>query len=308
MQSNHSKADVYEQITNTIVSAIEEGAGKYEMPWHELSAPLNAANRKPYRGVNVLMLWATAHKYAYTSNEWATYRQWQEAGAQVRKGERSTSVVFWKFYDRAEEHQENADALEDRPRCFARCYHVFNACQVDGYIPRVAEQLPEFTRLENADHFFASLPAVIKHGGDRAFYSPAGDFIQIPTFAQFKSPKEYVCTVAHECGHWSGAPSRLNRDLSGRFGDASYAMEELVAELTSCFLCADLQIQSEPRLDHAPYIQFVAPNFKERQEGDFHRGQQSAGSHDLPPETRHTRSGMRLVKGTFFEHLAAIPD
>jgi antirestriction protein ArdC len=255
MQSNPAKADVYEQITNAIVSAIEEGAEKYEMPWHALSTPLNAISRQPYRGVNVLMLWASVQKEAYTSNEWATYRQWQEAGAQVRKGERSTTVVFWKFYDRSEEQQEDGDAPEDRPRCFARCYHVFNASQVDGYIPQVAEQLPESARIENAERFFASLPAVIKHGGDRAFYSPNGDFIQMPSFAQFKSPEGYVSTMCHELGHWSGAVSRLNRDLSGRFGDERYSMEELIAELTSCFVCADLQIRSEPRADHAPYIQ-----------------------------------------------------
>ena len=137
MQSNQAKADVYEQITNAIVSAIEEGAGKYEMPWHALFTPLNATNRKPYRGVNVLMLWATARKHSYSSNGWATYRQWQEAGAQVRKGERSTTVVFWKFCDRSEEQQQNdSDTSEDRPRCFARCYHVFNASQVDGYALR----------------------------------------------------------------------------------------------------------------------------------------------------------------------------
>ena len=254
MQSNPAKADVYEQITNAIVSAIEEGADKYEMPWHALSTPLNAISRKPYRGVNVLMLWATVQKQAYTSNEWATYRQWQEAGAQVRKGERSTTVVFWKFYDRSEEQQEDVDAPEDRPRCFARCYHVFNASQVDGYVPQVAEQLPESARIENAERFFASLPAVVKHGGDRAFYSPMGDFIKMPPFAQFKSPEAYVSTKAHEFGHWSGAVSRLNRDLSGRFGDERYSMEELIAELTSCFVCADLGIQSEPRVDHAPYI------------------------------------------------------
>ena len=253
MQSSQAKADVYEQITNAIVFAIEEGAGKYEMPWHALATPLNATNRKPYRGVNVLMLWATAQKQAYTSNEWATYRQWQEAGAQVRKGERSTTVVFWKFYDRPEE-QDDSDVSEDRSRCFARCYHVFNANQIDGYVPEIADQLPESMRIEKADRFFASLPAVVKHGGDRAFYSPAGDFIQMPPFIQFKSPEGYVYTKAHECGHWSGAPSRLNRDLSGRFGDERYSMEELIAELTSCFVCADFQIRSEPRVDHAPYI------------------------------------------------------
>jgi len=153
MESNQAKVDVYEQINNAIVSAVEEGTGRYEMPWHALSTPLNATNRKPYRGVNVLMLWATAQKNAYTSNEWATYRQWQKAGAQVRKGERSTTVVFWKFYDGPEEQQEDSDALDDRPRCFARCYHVFNASQVDGYSPEIPEQLPASVRIQNADRF-----------------------------------------------------------------------------------------------------------------------------------------------------------
>lgn len=109
-------------------------------------------------------------------------------------------------------------------------------------------------RLENADRFFAQLPAIVKHGGDRAFYSPTGDFIQMPEFSQFKSPEAYVSTLAHELSHWSGASNRLNRDLSGRFGDERYSAEELVAELTASFVCADLQIRSEPRRDHAPYL------------------------------------------------------
>jgi antirestriction protein ArdC len=156
MQSNPVKADVYEQITNAIVSSIEEGAGKYEMPWYALSTPLNATNRKPYRGVNVLMLWATARKHAYASNEWATYRQWQEAGVQVRRGERSTTVVFWKFYDRPEEEQEDSYTPEDRPRCFARYYHVFNASQVDGYTAKTAVELPESVRVERLKARIAS--------------------------------------------------------------------------------------------------------------------------------------------------------
>ena len=161
MKFNPARVDVYEQITNGIASAIEEGTGKYEAPWHALSMPLNAVNRKPYRGVNVLMLWAATQKSGYTCNEWATYRQWQEAGAQVRKEERSTTVVFWKFYDRSEEQQEDSDVQEDRPRCFARCYHVFNASQVEGYLPKFPDQLPESMRLEHADRFFASIPAVV---------------------------------------------------------------------------------------------------------------------------------------------------
>jgi antirestriction protein ArdC len=254
MFTNQAKADVYDQITNTIIEAIEAGTEKYEMPWHCLHNPINAITRKLYRGVNVLMLWATAQKLGYAASEWATYRQWQDAGAQVRKGERSTTVVFWKFLDRNEEQQDEAESQENRQRCFARAYNVFNAAQVDGYTPATPPQLSEAARLENADRFFAQLSAVVKHGGDRAFYSPAGDFIQMPEFSQFKSPEGYVSTFAHELSHWSGARNRLNRDLSGRFGDERYSAEELIAEIASCFLCADLQIRSEPRRDHAPYL------------------------------------------------------
>src|SRR5690242_8329258 len=170
------------------------------------------------------------------------------------KGRTQHDGLFLEVLRRSEEQQEDSDASEDRPRCFARCYHVFNASQVDGYAPQIAEQLPESMRIENADRFFASLPAVIKYGGDQAFYSPSGDFIQMPAFTQFKSPESYVAVMCHELAHWCGASSRLNRDLSGRFGDERCGMEELIAELTSCFLCADLQIQSEPRVDHAPYL------------------------------------------------------
>ncbi len=254
MSIPQGKADVYQQITNAIIDAIEEGTPKFEMPWHSLSTPVNATSHKPYRGLNILMLWAAARKRAYSSQEWATYRQWQELGAQVRKGERSTAVVFWKFYGHSEEQQDEADVPEDRVRCFARCYSVFNAAQVDGYTPPMREQLPEKQRIEKADRFFGSPPGIVKHGGDRAFYSPGEDFIQMPRFAQFTSPEAYVSTLAHEYTHWTGAASRLHRDLASRFGSERYAAEELIAELGASFLCAELEIPSEPRTDHAPYI------------------------------------------------------
>jgi antirestriction protein ArdC len=255
MLSKQTRTDVYEQITAALIAAIEQGTGKFEMPWHAMSSPVNAVNRKLYRGINILMLWAAARKHSYSSNEWATYRQWNELGAQVKNGERSTIVVFWKFFDsETEEQQEDTDDTSTRRRCFARAYHVFNAAQVDGYQAKPAKKLPESERIAQAEAFFNAIPATIQYGGDRAYYSPAGDYIQVPPFAQFKSPEKYVNVLCHELSHWSGAKSRLNRDLSGRFGDASYAMEELVAQCSAAFLCADLEILLEPSADDAAYL------------------------------------------------------
>lgn len=253
-----AKADVYEQITAAIVEAIEAGAGKYEMPWHHVGAPINAFTRKLYRGINILALWATTAKYGYTSTEWATYRQWSEAGAQVRRGQKSSVVVFWKFYDGKENDEYDEDEPEQRDtiRCFARAYHVFNANQVDGYQTNLqaAPELNEEQRIQTAEAFFAALPGEVEFGGNVAAYSPTLDLIRMPAFSQFKSPEAYVSVYAHERTHWTGAKQRLNRDLSGRFGTEHYAIEELVAELGSAYVCAALGIKSEPRKDHAPYL------------------------------------------------------
>ena len=256
MNEKQQKHDIYEQITGAIIAAIEEGTATYEMPWHTLSTPINAATRKAYRGINTLTLWCIGRKRCYATQEWATYRQWSEMGAQVRRGERSASVVFWKFLessdDAVEEVQESTATSRHIP--LAREYHVFNAAQVEGYVPQPDWRLAESERITNAERFFNALPGVVKHGGDRAYYSSVTDEIQIPPFAQFKSAAGYYGTLGHEYTHWTGTPGRLSRDLSGRFGDTSYSMEELIAELGSAFLCADLGLGLEPRRDHAGYI------------------------------------------------------
>lgn len=256
MNEKQQRHDIYEQITDAIIAAIEEGAATYEMPWHTLSTPINAATRKAYRGINTLTLWCIGRKRGYATQEWATYRQWNEMGAQVRSGERSASVVFWKFL---ESSGDGGDELQDsiltsRRIPLAREYHVFNAAQVDGYVAQAGGKLAESERIDDAERFFKALPGVVKHGGDRAYYSPATDEIQMPAFEQFKTAAGYYGTLAHEYTHWSGTSSRLNRDLAGRFGEARYAMEELIAELGSAFLCADLALGTEPRRDHAGYI------------------------------------------------------
>ena len=254
------KLDIYEKVTNQIVAAIEAGAGNFRMPWHaaagESPLPVNAASKRCYRGINVLALWAAAQAKSYASNVWATYKQWQELGAQVREGEKAALVVLWKFPER--------DAIEEEPAeengrkkgrgVLARGYFVFNSEQVDGYTPPELPALDPSLRIKAAEDFFAALGADIRFGGVEAFYRPDEDYIQMPEYRHFRDVESFYSTLAHEAVHLSGAPGRLNRDLVTRFGSEAYAIEELVAELGAAFVCATLGISNEPRPDHAAYI------------------------------------------------------
>ena len=247
---------IYQRITDQIIAAIEAGAGNWKMPWHtdgtDITQPINAASGKAYRGVNVIALWATAQACEYSGARWATYKQWQEMGAQVRKGEKSAPVVFWKMFDKDEEADQPEE--NDRRRFMARGYSVFNAAQVDGYEAPPAVILPPSVRIGRAEDFFASLKADICHGGNRAYFQPMTDCIQMPPFGAFRDAIAYYATLSHEATHWTGTKSRLDRDLSGRFGSDGYAAEELVAELGAAFLCGSLGLANEPRPDHAAYV------------------------------------------------------
>lgn len=253
------KKDTFQRVTDQIVKAIEEGAGSYRMPWRTSGgfphSPINAVSKRPYRGINILVLWAIAQEKGYKSGTWATYKQWQELGAQVRKGEKSANVVFWKFFDGAGETEDNAGESETSARRIpmARDYWVFNAEQVEGF------QAPETTlsrteRIEKAEAFFRLLEVNIQPGENGAFYQRETDAVYMPAFEAFKEPLFYYSVLSHETTHWTAAPHRLNRDLSGRFGSEAYAMEELVAELGAAFLCSELELPTDPRVDHAPYI------------------------------------------------------
>lgn len=258
--TSSEKRDVYTTVTTQIVNAIEKGVGNWRMPWHTSGqfafSPINVASKKPYRGVNTLCLWAAAQAKGYERGEWATYQQWQELGGQVRRGERATTVVFWKF---ANGTAENQDGGEEQPQAasrllFTRGYSVFNAAQVDGYTPKPNRHAPIEERIERAEAFFQGVSARVVHQGNRAFYSPVDDTITLPPFAAFFTPVDYYSTRAHESGHWTAKPERCNRQLGKRFGDQAYSVEELVAELTAAFVCAHLGLSSEPREDHAQYI------------------------------------------------------
>lgn len=256
---SEDRIDIYQDVTDRIVRAIEAGAGEYVMPWHgsgaaSLGRPRNVASGAAYNGINVLVLWCTAQEKGYSANLWGTYKQWAEVGAQVRKGEKSTRVVLWKQYEKSVEGSE-----ESETRSFARAFPVFNVAQVDGYevaapAPVLHPALPDSERHPVAEAFFAALGVQISHGGNKAYYRPSEDRVQMPPFASFHDASAYYGTLAHEAVHWSGAKSRCDRDLTGRFGSEAYGAEELVAELGAAFLCADLEVSPEPRADHAQYV------------------------------------------------------
>ena len=252
------KQDVYSRVTSQIVNAIEQGVSSWRMPWHTSGkfafSPVNVTSKKPYRGINTVCLWAAAQAKGYERGEWGTYQQWQERGAQVRKGEKATLVVFWKFANNAAETDDDDMPKSGSRLLFTRGYSVFNAAQVDGYTAKPDADTPIQQRIERAEQFFRSITARITHQGNRAFYSPADDTITLPPFAAFFTPTDYYSTRAHETGHWTAKADRCNRELGKRFGDNAYSVGELIAELTAAFTMAHLGLSSEPRPDHAQYI------------------------------------------------------
>ncbi|MFC5423174.1 MAG: antirestriction protein ArdC [Stutzerimonas stutzeri] len=258
------RADIYARITDRIVADLEKGVRPWMQPWRSgngnggVTRPLRH-NGLPYSGMNVLLLWSEAAAHGFSLPIWMTFKQALELGGAVRKGESGSTVVFASRFKKTET-DASGDAV-DREIPFLKFYTVFNAEQIDG-LPADDRGQSEWSRdpierIDHADRFFAQTGAVIRHGGDRAYYSPATDHIQMPPFAMFRDGGSYVATLSHEVTHWTAAPHRVNRDLS-RYGNdrSERAREELIAELGSCFLCADLGItpELEPRPDHASYL------------------------------------------------------
>jgi antirestriction protein ArdC len=254
-----ARADIYTRVTAEIVAAIEAGAGEWRMPWHHDGAstarPINVVSRKGYRGANVLALWAAAQAAGYPSGLWGTYAQWQAVGAQVRKGERATAIVFWKATRaRPDDDVDPDETTDERPRFFARGYSVFNQAQVDGYVAPEAAVLSETERLSHAEAFYANLGISTVYGGSEAYYLPSKDTVHMPPFAAFDDAADHYSTLYHEGIHATGARHRLDRDFTTRFTHEAAAVEELVAEIGSALILADLEIAVHPRPDHAAYL------------------------------------------------------
>lgn len=255
------RADVYERITQRIVEQLEQGTRPWMQPWGTCGTPVRPLrhNGVPYRGINAVLLWMEASERGYLSPYWMTYKQAQELGGQVRKGEKSALVVYANAIERTETNEDGEEIEKRIP--FMKGYSVFCADQIDGlpehfYVKASAPEGSERKeRIPHVDAFFANLGADIREGGNSAFYRIDADFIGMPAFDAFVSAEAHATTLGHECLHWTRHPSRLNRDFGRKiWGDEGYSREELCAELGSVFLAADLGLAIEPRDDHAAYI------------------------------------------------------
>jgi len=257
------RVDVYQKITDRIVIELEKGVRPWLKPWNaehaaeRITRPLRG-NGIPYRGINILMLWSAAMEKGFAAPVWMTFKQALEFNAHVRKGEQGSLVVYADKIIRAE---TDADTGEESERAipFMKGYTVFNVEQIDGLPERFyakAEPRGETVqRIERVEQFFAATGAVVRHGGNRAYYSIGTDHVQMPPIEAFRDAESYYATRAHETVHWTRHKSRLDRDFGRkRYGDEGYAIEELVAELGSAFLSADLDLTPEVRGDHAAYI------------------------------------------------------
>jgi antirestriction protein ArdC len=253
--------DLHQRITQQIIQAIEAGAGDYRMPWNtkgsSASLPQNPVGKYEYHGINVLSLWASQQLRAFTTGRWATYRQWLSIGAQVRKGETGSPTVFYQPI-LGDDNRENSDVRTSAQGRSGRPFvlkiaTVFNADQVDGFHPEHVAP-PAHQRQDIAEDVIKNSKARILWGGEKACYLPTRDEIHLPHPEEFVSSEAYYGVAFHELIHWTGHESRCARDLSGRFGSAAYAMEELVAELGAAFISGETGVVAEPRKDHAAYI------------------------------------------------------
>lgn len=245
------KQNIFERVTARILEQMEAAAGDWTKPWIpvDFGGATNALTGVAYKGGNSFILGLLGGGY------WATYRQWQTLGAQVRKGEEGVQCIKWVNYQQ-EVPQTTGDSLSFNGM-FPNCFTVFSAAQVDGWqAPPPPEPMPECERMAMADAIVAATGASIRQQRqDRAYYAPAPDYISLPALDQFASSEDFYSVLMHELTHWTGHSSRLDRLKTNGTGKRSdYAFEELVAEIGAAFLLAGCGLSVEPRQDHAEYL------------------------------------------------------
>src|SRR6202790_890121 len=248
-KTNRVPRDHYQEVTDRIIAALEAGTPPWRRPWDPDKAggpamPRNAATGHRYRGINVLTLGMSALAFSSGDPRWATYKQSEDPGWQVRKGERGTTGFFFKRLELRDDTKPDDDEDSVRRIPLLRAFTLFHASQIEGvpdYVPPTIEEAP-WRAPEAAEIILANSGAIVRYGGERAFYSPATDHLQMPPRRGFAAAEGFCGTLIHELGHWSGAESRLNRDLRNRFGSHDYAREELRAEIGRVMTCTELGI------------------------------------------------------------------
>jgi antirestriction protein ArdC len=239
---------LYQQVTDKIIAELEAGTiPSWVKNWSgEAGSDCNVITKKTYSGINTIILGMSGFKSPY----WGTYKQWVSIGAQVSKGSKGTHIIF---YSPVENGSKITEAGEVKNYSYIlKSYTVFNAEQVSGFEAPALPVPKVFNNIACIEALTVKSGVKVQFGGDRAYYSPSQDYIAMPHKTQFNSEASYYATLLHELSHWSGHKSRLDRDLSGRFGNEAYAAEELIAELSAAFLCARFSIAGELR--HSSYI------------------------------------------------------
>ena len=257
---SESKLNVYGALTAKIMHAMKDAKGTYKMPWHSPvvanDLPTNAATKHVYRGVNVLSLWIDAMARRFPTGYWATYKQWQSLGVQVRYKERGSIIVFYRQFELSAEEKEAGT----RARSMARASWVFNAAQVENWTPPEPTHRSAIEIDKSVEAFVQSTGANIDYGYPMAQYRGDLDRIEMPSPSWFtgtetqSASEAYHATLLHELTHWTGAAHRIGREIGKRHGVQAYAFEELIAELGAAFMCATFGIANEPRRDHAAYV------------------------------------------------------
>ena len=241
--------NLHKEITDRIVARLRAGVVPWRQPWSGKGfgvMPRNAVTGRAYSGANVILLWSRAQESAYANPLWLTFKQALELGGNVRKGEKGETVIYVSKVIRTDDATGEKRAIP-----FLKAYTVFNVAQCDNLPSKIVDPngaqrvTNPNARDEIADAFMSATGAEIRHGEARAYYRPAGDYVNMPAFETFTNASRYYGVAFHELGHWTGAEKRLNRTFGKRFGDQAYSAEELVAELTSAFLCAEFQFDND---------------------------------------------------------------
>jgi antirestriction protein ArdC len=262
MAKGIQRDNLYRDITDKIIAELEKGIVPWVQPWTSskqicpLELPVNGLTRRSYSGINILLLWSALEERGFASPYWITFKQCIAMGGSVRKGEKGTHVYFAdKFVPKKDKARAEETGDEPNSIAFLKRYTVFNVEQCDGLpkgliAPPVAKTEQQI--VPEAEALIAATGADFRIGGDQAFYVPSEDFIRIPNQSAYTDQINYYRTAFHELGHWTGHKSRLDRNLTTKFGTVDYAREELVAEMATAFVCASLGIV--PTVRHADYI------------------------------------------------------